>query len=189
MELIKSFGDINSDAVLSHSLLSTYNPEVYAPYGIISYTPNSHIIAGTYCNVGSGYNRDKIVSNMVERFVYGESISDREYFPSKMKEKLHLDNEQYIKLYDEISGMSMTELRKKKPDVADAMDEILYETERARQTAQSTGFNGQKVTEFLVKNIEKQAIGCPYGTKYLDDIPEFLLKDAVESDIVIVCND
>ena len=127
---------------------------------------------------------------MVEEFInvcserYGRTY--RNYFPDLMKEKLNLNDNEYIDLYEKIKTMSMTELREKYPEAAKVMDEIRYETEKARQNPPMTSFNGHCITEAVTEHLEIQGIGCINGN--LEKIPEYLLIKAERDDIIIVTN-
>lgn len=191
LRLLDSLGDLDSDATLSVSLLGgSFSPEVYAPYGVILRASDGDIIAGTHWNFGSGRGEQKIISNVIDEYIYSDKNGAkgiRNDISNRIKKKFNLSDSEYVKFYDTIKGKSLTELEKLNPAVARGMREILAELEYDRvYNAKMTALGGKHISEYIVRQANVQAVTARGD---VNQIPNYLLKYAEENDLVIVVQD
>lgn len=170
--VLNALGQVDTTALLSSSYINNKkgNYHVFRQQGFVLDVASDDIHAGYYCDFGSGYKKD--LDGLMADYLYGGSRKIiREYFPDKLKQELKLSDEEYKKLYVQISDKSIEEIQQINPEVADAYRKIFKEME--------VNYN-----EFLISRPKIQGV-FTYGKTY-EQIPLFLRQYAEEHDLPVI---
>ncbi|MBR3889784.1 hypothetical protein IKJ53_04650, partial [bacterium] len=134
---------------------------------------------GTYKDFGSGYGKD--LETLKSEYLFnGKRKSVRNYMSDIVKKKMNLSDEEYKKLYAEISDKSITELDKTNLKYAQVMREIIEEMDIHKRSY------GRDYNEWLVSKPKIQGVFLE-GDRYdYTNPPEFLAKYAEDNDIPII---
>ena len=191
--IFQALGQVDSDALLSSSYV-TYNKgnyHVFRTQGFILDVASTDIHAGTYMDFGSGCGKD--MQTLKSQYLFNGNRKDlRNFFSDEFKEMLNLTDEEYLKLYNEISDKSITELDKSHPEVAKKIREMFDSMEIHKRS------HGRDYNEILISRPQIQGVFWQgkvkdsdaekhLGKKYtIDRVPEFLRKYAEENNLPII---
>ena len=191
--IFQALGQVDSDALLSSSYV-TYNKgnyHVFRTQGFILDVASTDIHAGTYMDFGSGCGKD--MQTLKSQYLFNGNRKDlRNFFSDEFKEMLNLTDEEYLKLYNEISDKSITELDKSHPEVAKKIREMFDSMEIHKRSL------GRDYNEILISRPQIQGVFWQgkvkdsdaekhLGKKYtIDRVPEFLRKYAEENNLPII---
>lgn len=191
--IFQALGQVDSDALLSSSYV-TYNKSnyhVFRTQGFILDVASTDIHAGTYMDFGSGCGKD--MQTLKSQYLFNGNRKDlRNFFSDEFKEMLNLTDEEYLKLYNEISDKSITELDKSHPEVAKKIREMFDSMEIHKRS------HGRDYNEILISRPQIQGVFWQgkvkdsdaekhLGKKYtIDRVPEFLRKYAEENNLPII---
>lgn len=183
--IFQALGQVDSDALLSASYVNYKkgNYHVFRQQGFILDIASTDIHAGTYKDFGSGFGKD--LKTLKADYLFGGILHDiREFMPDRLKEKLKISDEEYKKLFNEISDKSISELDITHPHVSKAMREIFEEMEIHKRK-----YN-RNYNEWLISRPKIQGIfweGKKGNNTYsINDVPEYLRKYAEENNLPII---
>ena len=183
--IFQALGQVDSDALLSASYVNYKkgNYHVFRQQGFILDIASTDIHAGTYKDFGSGCGKD--LKTLKADYLFGGIRHDiREFMPDRLKEKLKISDEEYKKLFNEISDKSISELDITHPHVSKAMREIFEEMEIHKRK-----YN-RNYNEWLISRPKIQGIfweGKKGNNTYsINDVPEYLRKYAEENNLPII---
>ena len=177
----QALGNVDSDSLLSSSYINYKkgNYHVFRQQGFILDVNSSDIQAGTYKDFGSGYGKD--LHTLKNEYLFDGSRKEiRNFMSNVIKKKLKLSDEEYKKLYNEISDKSMTEIEKTHPKIADAFREIFMEMDIHRRK-----YN-RDYNEWLVSRPKIQGVFLQSSKYAYSSPPEYLAKYAAENDLPII---
>ena len=102
----------------------------------------------------------------------------RNYISEQIKQELHLNDRDYIRLYNAIEDMPMEELAQRTPKIAQAYRNIFNRMEVAKRSY------GRNYNEILVTSPKIQGIFC--DDRDPEDISSYLRRYAERNDIPII---
>ena len=179
-----TFSIIDTEALLSTSYMNPINHKVFRQQGIILDVHTNDIHVGYYKDFGSGCR--KTLEAAKREYIFPNSEKSwfnrgelRSYIPNLIKQKLNLDDNQYVKLISEIQNLkSWTSIQKYNPRVASALKSVFDDMELGKRRF------GREYNEVLVSRPKIQAV-FSYGQEY-EKIPTFLKKYAMDNDLPII---
>lgn len=177
----QALGNVDSDSLLSCSYVNYKkgNYHVFRQQGFILDVNSSDIQAGTYRDFGSGYGKD--LETLKSEYMFdGNRKGIRNFMSDIVKKKMKLSDEEYKKLYAEISDKSITELDKTNPKYAQAMRDIIEEMDIHKRSY------GRDYNEWLVSKPKIQGVFLESSKYEYSSPPEFLAKYAADNDIPII---
>ena len=186
-----TFSIIDTEAILSSSLMNLKEHKVFRKQGIILAVHSSDIHAGYYKDFGSGTKKDieRIKCEYIfagERenkdkyyYYYRNHKEHRTYISDLIKQKLNLSDEEYIELIKEIqSKKAITDVQKVNPKAANAIQEAFDEMELGKRRFD------REYNEMLISRPKIQGV-FSYGQSF-EEIPLFLRKYANENNLPIL---
>lgn len=180
--IFQTLGEVDSEALLSSSYVNygKGNYLVFRNNGFVLDVNSDNIAAGFNENFHSGFQKN--ISLLKNKYLIDEGQKDfayRKYMPDLIKKEMNLTDEEYVKLYDEISKKSLPELAKTHPETAEKLREIIKNIKDGK-------YEDSKIyNEFLVTHPKIQAV-FNWGNA---EIPDFLLTFASEHNLPVICFD
>ena len=191
MQKFNTFSVIDTEALLSTSYMDAKNYRVFRKQGFVLDVDFNDIHAGYYRDFGTGYAKD--IELLKSDYLFkgqraavndknawtGDRREYRDYIPNLVKQKMGINNEQYVELMEKIqSCKSITDIEKIDKRFADSLQEIFANMDAGRRNG------GRQYNEMLVTRPKIQAVFA-YDKDY-NKIPEFLRKYAADNDLPII---
>lgn len=175
--MFQSLGVINSDALLSTSYINygKGNWKVFRQQGFVLEVPSVDIHVGYWRDFGSGYKKTK--KDLFDTYLFSNNPM-RSYFSDSLKHQLNISDREYVELVRKIEDLSITELDKAFPNVANAYRKIFSDMDVAKRSY------GRNYNEILVTRPKIQALFC-YGQQP-DNLSTYLRKYAEKNNIPIL---
>lgn len=175
--MFQALGMINSNALLSSSYINYAkgNWRVFRQQGFVLKVPSVDIHAGYWRDFGSGYKKEK--QDLFSKYLFSNNFT-RTYFSYSLKKELKLSDDDYISLIGKIADLSITELDKYYPKVADAYRKIFTDMDVSKRSY------GRNYNEILVSRPKIQAL-FSYGQNP-ENISAYLRRYAERNNIPIL---
>lgn len=167
------------------------NYRVFRKQGFVLDVDFNDIHAGYYRDFGTGYAKD--IELLKSDYLFkgqraavndknawtGDRREYRDYIPNLVKQKMGINNAQYVELMEKIqSCKSITDIEKVDKRFADNLQEIFAGMDAGRRNG------GRQYNEMLVTRPKIQAVFA-YDKDY-NKIPHFLRKYAADNDLPII---
>lgn len=191
MQKFNTFSIIDTEALLSTSYMDAKNYRVFRKQGFVLDVDFNDIHAGYYRDFGTGYAKD--IELLKSDYLFkgqraavndknawtGDRREYRDYIPNLVKQKMGINNAQYVELMEKIqSCKSITDIEKVDKRFADNLQEIFAGMDAGRRNG------GRQYNEMLVTRPKIQAVFA-YDKDY-NKIPHFLRKYAADNDLPII---
>lgn len=183
---IPVLSDIDSDAILSTSYVNygKDNYHVFRNQGLVLYAPSNNILAGTYKDFGSGYQKN--LEEVKDEYFFGapkEVI--RNYMSEMIKNKFNVNGKDYIDLCNLIENKSIPEIEQVSQNTAQAFREIIQDME-VQKRSYNRNYNEWLVTKPRVQAIFYQGRKSFRSASEIEEIPDFLRLYAQDNDLPII---
>lgn len=181
----QALGQVDSNALLSTSYVNygKGNYHVFRQHGFVLDVASDDINVAYYRDFGSGCGKN--IDTLKSQYLFdGFNKNMRTYMPDAVKKELNLTDEEYKKLYKEISDKPIEELDKTHPKVAMAYRDIINNMEEGKRS------HGRQYNEILVSRPQIQGVfyqgEFKYGQPDIESVPLFLREYAEEHNLPII---
>ena len=175
--MFQALGLIDSNALLSTSYIiySKQNYRAFRTEGFVLDVPAANIHAAYWRDFGSGCK--KTIRDLFNTYLF-HNKEQRNFISEQIKKEFHLNNKNYIKLFDLIEDRSMDELDQIDPKIAQAYRNLFIKMEIAKRSF------GRNYNEILVTSPKIQGIFC--YDKSPENVSSYLRRYAERNDIPII---
>lgn len=177
--IFQRMDEVDSDTLISASYvnLAKGNWKTFRQQGYILDVDSDNIHAAYFKDFGSGLSKN--IDRLKLDYLYeGYFKPQRDYISQKIKEKLHISDESYKSLYQDIKNKSLPEIRKEYPFVSAAIKQIYMEMQGGEYTY------GRNYNEVLVTRPKIQGVFA--YERSITQVPKYLRKYASDNDIPVI---
>lgn len=177
--IFQRMDEVDSDTLISASYvnLAKGNWKTFRQQGYILDVDSDNIHAAYFKDFGSGLSKN-IDRLKLDYLFEGYFKPQRDYISQKIKEKLHINDESYKTLYQDIKNKSLPEIRKEYPFVSAAIKQIYMEMQGGEYTY------GRNYNEVLVTRPKIQGVFA--YDRSITQVPKYLRQYAADADIPVI---
>jgi len=177
--IFQRMDEVDSDTLISASYvnLAKGNWKTFRQQGFILDVDSDNIHAAYYKDFGSGLSKN--IDRLKLDYLYeGYFKPQRDYISRNIKETLHISDESYKSLYQDIKNKSLTDIRKNYPFVSSAIKKIYMDMQGGEYTY------GRNYNEVLVTRPKIQGVFA--YDRSITQVPKYLRKYAQDQDIPVI---